>query len=147
MPHLFRYATTLYIKIPLCHNFPLCHNSSYRYKYVTKIWFIFPEIFSTLICKLVHPIKFFRLQHIPIQTFFHISTKIFHIFISHIWFINHIPFSFFLFFIVVYKPYTNKIYLTTSGSLRFRQSLPVFFINIWFINHISYNFPHKLNLW
>ena len=35
------------------------------------------------------PLKFFHLQHISIQTISHISNKIFHIFISHIWFINH----------------------------------------------------------
>ena len=52
-----------------------------------------PQYFFDPKLQIGTPLKFFHLQHISIQSISHISTKIFHIFISNIWFINHTHFK------------------------------------------------------
>ena len=92
---IYTYVTSFnlcYIISLLLHHFTYV-TSFLITEYECKIWFIVPENFLTQIYKLAIPIKFFHLKHTPIQTFSHTNTKIFHIFRSNIWFINHTHFK------------------------------------------------------
>ena len=89
---LFPLCHPFFAKIQLCHPFFIMPPFFVYKKMGPKVVYR-PRKFFYPKLQIGTPLKFFDLQHIPIQTISHISTKILHIFISHIWFINHTHFK------------------------------------------------------